>query len=211
MFRHKCYKPIHTRKTHHAYNMKECVFLLMLIERTLISKLALKTIVWRDTISGEGPTNTFLCLTCVQLECSQPLKTRVVCLTSRFITKCLNLYASSLPLFQSQAHTMKQSVSIRNGVSTRCQYQSKHFTFLHILHSPCLLIRLRRNGGWTMTNRRLSKFFRRFIFAERRFASIKWRKNFPEAATPSPFCVISPSFPPNRGVRFDEKQPSFDD
>ena len=56
---------MHKRKTHHAYNMKECVFLLMLIERTVISKLAIKTIVWLDTISGEGPTNTFLCLTCV--------------------------------------------------------------------------------------------------------------------------------------------------
>ena len=104
---------------------------------------------------------------------------------------------------------MKQSVSILNGVTTRCQYQSKHFTFLHILHSPCLLIRLRRNGGWIMNNRRLSKFFRRFIFAKRRFYSIEGRKNFPEAATPFSFCAISLLFPTNRGVRFAEKQPPF--
>ena len=114
-----------------------------------------------------------------------------------------------MPLFQSQVHTMKQSVSILNGVTTRCQYQSKHFTFLHILHSPCLLIRLRRNGGWIMNNRRLSKFFRRFIFAKRRFDFIEWRKNSPDAATPSHFCAISLLFPTNRGVRFAEKQPPF--
>lgn len=134
------------------------------------------------------------------------METKVVCLTSQSITKCLNLYVSSLPLFQSQVHTMKQSVSILNGVTTRCQYQSKHFTFLHILHSPCLLIRLRRNGGWIMPKRRLSKIFRRFIFVEWRFDFIEWRKNFPKAATPSPFCAIFLLFRVNRGVRFDEKQ-----
>ena len=37
-----------------------------------------------------------------------------------------------------------------------------------------------RFGG---TERRLRKFFRRFIFVKRRFDSIKGRKNFPEAAT----------------------------
>ena len=60
---------MHKRKTHHAYNMKECVFLFMLIERTVISKLAIKTIVWLDTTSGEEPTNTFLYLTCVSRLC----------------------------------------------------------------------------------------------------------------------------------------------
>ena len=104
---------------------------------------------------------------------------------------------------------MKQSVSILNGVTTRCQYQSKHFTFLHILHSPCLLIRLRRNRGWIMPKRRLSKFFRRFIFAKRRFYSIEGRKNFPEAATPSPFCAISLLFRVNRRVYFDENKTLF--
>ena len=48
-----------------------------------------------------------------------------------------------------------------------------------------------RFGG---TERRLRKFFRRFIFAERRFDSIKGRKNFPEATTTFLFCVVYPSF-----------------
>ena len=137
------------------------------------------------------------------------METKVVCLTSQSITKCLNLYVSSLSLFQSQVHTMKQSVSILNGVTTRCQYQSKHFTFLHILHSPCLLIRLRRNRGWIMTNRRLSKFFRRFIFAKRRFDFIEGRKKSPEAATPFSFCAIFLLFPSNRRVRFGENKTLF--
>ena len=53
-----------------------------------------------------------------------------------------------------------------------------------------------------MTNLRLSKFFRRFIFAERRFDFIEGRN----AATPFPFCAITLLFRVNRGVRFDEKQ-----
>jgi len=61
-----------------------------------------------------------------------------------------------------------------------------------------------------MNNRRLSKFFRRFIFVEWRFDFIEWRKNSPDAAMPSPFCAISLLFPTNRGVRFAEKQPLSD-
>ena len=47
------------------------------------------------------------------------------------------------------------------------------------------------------TKHRLRKFFRRFIFVKRRFDSIKWRKNFPEAATTFLFCAVS-LFSPKR-------------
>ena len=86
---------------------------------------------------------------------------------------------------------------------------NKHFTFSHAPLSFRIPAKLRRNGYSDNGGRRLSKFFRRFIFAKRRFDFIEGRKKSPDAATPSPFCAISLLFRVNRRGYFDENKTLF--
>ena len=77
---------------------------------------------------------------------------------------------------------------------------NKHFTLSHALPSSRLLAKLRRNGIRATAEGRLSKFFRRFIFAEERFASIEGRKNSPRRQRLFLLCDFSPLSGKSRGT-----------